>query len=258
MSLYTALPGPLARHCPPHDCMSARLRAPNCMWPLGTTERILYAYNVWAVRAVPRRCAGGGATVASRGSWRCATGAGCAMTAFRGSTAARSHACRARLAPSHAIASQTALAIHASPEPLQRECKLPFVRADGLAPEAVDAHALALFLFAQSYMRQTQLQSTMDVWPASPGESVGGPGEPASPARRVPHTNSGAARPCTPPRLRPKTQPCCALGTPYSRRMCRQTAASQSLVCKDNVQLHAGGVHVLQVVVITTANRRLC
>ena len=53
-------------------------------------------------------------------------------------------------------------------------------------------HALALFLFAQSYMRQTQLQSTMDVWPASPGESGGGPGEPASPARRVPHTNSGA------------------------------------------------------------------
>lgn len=70
--------------------------------------------------------------------------------------------------------------------------------ADGRVLEAVDAHAMALFLFAQLYIRQSQMQFTMDVWPASPGDasaSTTSPraatGEGASPVRKVPHNNSG-------------------------------------------------------------------
>ena len=63
---------------------------------------------------------------------------------------------------------------------------------DGRAPEAVDAHAMALFLFAQLYIRLNQMQFTLDVWPASSAEGGSAAGEVTSPARRVPHNNSGA------------------------------------------------------------------
>jgi hypothetical protein len=52
---------------------------------------------------------------------------------------------------------------------------------------------MALFLFAQLYIRQNQMQFTLDVWPASPAEAgAAAGGDATSPARRVPHNNSGA------------------------------------------------------------------
>lgn len=53
---------------------------------------------------------------------------------------------------------------------------------------------MALFLFAQLYIRQNQMQFTLDVWPASSAEGGAAAGESSSPQRRVPHNNSGARR----------------------------------------------------------------
>ena len=57
---------------------------------------------------------------------------------------------------------------------------------------------MALFLFAQLYIRQSQMQFTMDVWPASPGDQApsstsprAAAGESTSPGRKVLHNNSG-------------------------------------------------------------------
>lgn len=41
-------------------------------------------------------------------------------------------------------------------------------------PDAVDAHAVGLFLFAQLYQRQAARPDTMDVWPGSEGPSNSG------------------------------------------------------------------------------------
>jgi hypothetical protein len=41
-------------------------------------------------------------------------------------------------------------------------------------PDAVDAHAVGLFLFAQLYQRQAARPDTMDVWPGSDGPSNSG------------------------------------------------------------------------------------
>lgn len=70
---------------------------------------------------------------------------------------------------------------------------------------SVDVHAVALFLFAQLYIRQVQRPEAMEIWPSSPGgvtpteAAAAFGGSPSSPASSSCHLESGAA-PASPAR----------------------------------------------------------